>query len=60
MTDMLDWLESCQRAHETAKRDGRTEHARVLREMWHQALVKYDEVNPLDFIPVQDGVREEL
>ena len=58
--NLVEWIESCERACADAKRDGRTEDERVLRAMWHAALVKYDEVNPLDFIPVQDGVREEL
>lgn len=60
MTNMYEWLGACERAIEDARQAGRTEDARVLREMCREARAKYDEVNPLDFIPVQDGVREEL
>lgn len=58
--DFITWLDSCERAHAAAKREGRTEDAKALHALWHAALLKYDGVDPLDFIPVQDGVREEI
>jgi len=58
--NIVEWIESCERAHADAKREGRTEDAKALHVLWHQALLKYDEADPLDFIPVQDGMRESI